>query len=543
MAAKKPWNASRHRVGHGLFDEINPMPQSSRTMRLLRILLVLAGAGVAALAQTNDTANIRQLSLQDCIQLTLQNDLDLQIDRYDASIPLYTLRAAYGAYDPTLFISGEHDHNEAGPRLLSGGFSVPGSVSDSDNFNGNITGLLPWGTTYTLGGNASDGYGNNFATRFTTNGNVITATRFPIPFENTGASATLHANQPLLKNLWIDSTRLNIRVAKNRLRYSEQTLRLQLMQTVTTLEKAYYELISDREKVEVQKQAVAAANQLVEENQKRVDVGALAPLDLESAKAQAKTSEADLSAARSTLAVQEHTIKQFITGQYSQWAATGIEPSGTLNTNREFFNLQDSWSKALSQRPELLQAKLDLEKAGIQLKYDRNQLFPELDVFGTFGYNGTGKEFSGALYDIQKRDRPYYIFGGSISIPLARTTARNNYRADKATLEQTILKVKQKERDIMLAIDNDIRQAQSNYEQMLARREAVAFAQKDLDAEKKKLESGKSTPYTVLQKQRDLTKARGDEIQAQASYNESVSQLSLDEASTFERLGLKLEVK
>src|SRR6267142_2794864 len=104
MAAKKPWNAGRHRVGHGLFDEINPMPQSSRTMRLLRILLVLAGAGVAALAQTNDTANIRQLSLQDCIQLALQNDLDLQIDRYDASIPLYTLRAAYGAYDPTLFI-------------------------------------------------------------------------------------------------------------------------------------------------------------------------------------------------------------------------------------------------------------------------------------------------------------------------------------------------------------------------------------------------------------------------------------------------------
>src|SRR5437762_13955855 len=99
--------------GHAcLFDEIKWISQSSHTMRLLRILLVLASAGVVALAQTNAPTNVRRLSLQDCIQLALQHNLDLQIDRYNPQISLYNLGGAYGAYDPSLFLSGQHDHNE-----------------------------------------------------------------------------------------------------------------------------------------------------------------------------------------------------------------------------------------------------------------------------------------------------------------------------------------------------------------------------------------------------------------------------------------------
>ena len=112
--------------------------------------------------------------------------------------------------------------------------------------------------------------------------------------------------QPLLKNLWIDTNRLTVRVAKNRLKYSEQTLRLQIMQTVTTLEKAYYDLIYNQENVTVQQKALEAAQRLVVENRKKVEVGSLAPLDLESAEAQAASSEAALIAARSGLEVAEH---------------------------------------------------------------------------------------------------------------------------------------------------------------------------------------------------------------------------------------------
>src|SRR5258708_3038581 len=131
-------------------------------MRLFRILLVLASVGSVVLAQTNATPEVRKLSLQDCIQLALQHNLDLQIDRYNPEISLFNLRATYGDYDPNFSLSGQHDHNESGSQLLSGGFSVPGSITDDNSFSSVLNGLLPWGTTYSLGTGRpiSDTYGS-----------------------------------------------------------------------------------------------------------------------------------------------------------------------------------------------------------------------------------------------------------------------------------------------------------------------------------------------------------------------------------------------
>src|SRR3569832_2264968 len=117
-----------------MFDETKSMPQSPHSKRLLRILWVLAAAGTVGTAQTNTASNVRQLSLQDCIQLALQHNLDLQIDRYNPEISLFNLRGAYGAYDPAFTFSGQHDHNEAGSQLLGGGFIIPGSISDDNSF-------------------------------------------------------------------------------------------------------------------------------------------------------------------------------------------------------------------------------------------------------------------------------------------------------------------------------------------------------------------------------------------------------------------------
>jgi outer membrane protein TolC len=342
----------------------------------------------------------------------------------------------------------------------------------------------------------------------------------------------------------MDQARLNIRVAKNRLKFSEQTLRLQVIQTITRLEQAYYDLIYFRENVVVQQKAVELADRLVTENRKRLEVGALAPLDLQSAEAQAATTRAALIQAQSSLGTQERLVKQLITDQYrEQWANVPLEPSGALLAPAPVLNLQDSWSKGLAQRPELLQAKLDVERQGIQLKYSYNQLFPELDVFGSYGYNGSGVEFSDALYDLQQVERKVYSFGGQITIPLGNRAARNTHRSNKASMKQLVLTLKQLEQNIMINIDNDIGTIRANYDQVQATRNARQYQEAALEAEQKKLESGKSTTYTVLQVQRDLTAARGNEIQALDNYDKSLSQLSLDEGSTLERLGVNLEVK
>jgi outer membrane protein len=494
--------------------------------RLLGICLAFVTASLASFGQTNAPGKVRELSLQDCIELTLRHNIDLKIDRYNPEIQLYALRGAYGAYDPNLSLSGQHDHRESG-TVFQNNQIILGQKVDDNAFNSSIDGKLPWGTKYTISGSVRDSYG----------------TQGGFPFENSSGFASITGTQPLLKNFLFDDSMLTIRIAKNRLKYSEQTLRQQIMAKISTLEQAYYDLIYNRENVLVQEKAVELAERLVAENRKKLEVGTLAPLDLQSAEAQAASSRAAVIAARSQLGTQERVVKQIISEEYSGWAFVELVPTGTLTAQPPIVSLQDSWNKGLTQRPELVQAKLDIEQSGIQLKYDRNQLFPELDIFGTYGYNGTGREYSDFFYDVQQQNRPFYTYGGSITIPLTRTTTRNTYKSDKAKLQQNVLALKNLEQTVMIAIDNDIGTIRANFDQVHATRTAREYQESALDAEQKKLESGKSTTYTVLQVQRDLTSARGAEIQALDTYNKSLSQLSLDEGSTLERLGIRFEVK
>ncbi len=543
-------------------------------MKVLSLVLLLA-VSTTARAQTNaPTGEVRQLSLQECIELALKHNLDLQIERYNPEISLYNVKINYGAYDPTLNISGQHTHSEQGPQLLGGGFQVPGAVTDSDSFSSTLSGLLPWGTTYNLGTLSpfSDTYGtspgvvsdrNNPIVStipiYLTNGQpsplVLLQTNFAQiserrSFENGSGQVGITLAQPLLKNFWIDATRLNIRVAKNRLKYSEYALKLQIMQTVTALEQAYFDLIYSRENLIVQQKAVELAERLVAENKKRLEVGALAPLDLQSAEAQAASARAAVIAARSALGTQERVVKALITDQYLDWSNVELQPVGRLTAVRPILNLQDSWSRALSERPDIIQARLDIQKQRYQLQYDKNQLLPDLEAFGSYGYNGSspkqngvGGEFSDVFYNIQQQDQPFFMYGGRVSLPLWNGRARYAYKSDKASMQQLVLRQKQLEQQTMILIDNDVGTIRANYDQVQATRAAREYEEAALDAEQKKLASGKSTTYNVLLVQRDLTAARGNEIQALDTFNKSLSQLSLHESSTLQRLGIDFEVK
>ena len=147
------------------------------------------------------------------------------------------------------------------------------------------------------------------------------------------------------------------------------------------------------------------------------------------------------------------------------------------------------------------------------------------------------------MNEIAQGSRPSYTYGGQLIFPVGNTAARATYKKSKLAMEQLVLNLKKLEQTIMVTIDNDITQAKSSYQQVAATRAAREYAAEALAAEQKKLENGKSTTYTVLQMQRDLTTARGNEIQALANYNKALAQLSLDEGTTLQRLGINVEVK
>jgi outer membrane protein TolC len=485
---------------------------------------------LTASAQTNNPAgaNTRPLTMAESIDLALHHNFDVQIQRFDPRLALYNLRMAYGGYDPLLTAFGEHDYTRSG--FLAG---TPPSITRNDTVNAGLNGSLPWGMTYSLQGNLNQNHGSDW---------LGPSTFTPVDTSQ-GSEALIMVDQPLLKNLWVDQTRLTISVDKNRVKYSEQQLRLQLISSLSAVQNAYYELIYAGENVKVQEQALQLAQQLYDEDKKRVEVGTLAPLDEKQAESQVAAQRAAVLAAQQTLVDDENVLKNLITDDYGKMHDVDLQPTASFTAVKRVFSLQDGWTQGLTQRPDLLQARLDLEKAGIQLKYYKNQIYPQLDIYGSYGRAGASPEYAGAISDIRENDSPFYNYGVKFSIPLGNVAARNQYKQGKLTEEQALLAVKQLEQNVMVEIDNDIKNAEAAYERVGATHDASLYAEDALKAEETKLENGKSTSFIVLQLQTNLTTARSAEIRALADYNEALVQLDQDQGSTLDTLRIDVQMQ
>jgi len=553
-----------------LFDEPAQIKQARSPMQPLPCLLVSMIVITSALGAESEATPQRVMTLDDCIKAALLHNFDVQIRRLSPDISRYNLYVSYGGYDPTFSFSGEHDFNLSPGGVDAQGRPFQGTESESDRLSTGFQGLLPWGLFYNLGGSVSDQttfrpfsvpdpnspvasvdakpiFDTNLTTiigySLTTNyaGSINGLSASEIASGNIGL---LQLRQPVLKNFWIDSTRLNIAVNKRSLRISESDLRLQIMTSVTLVEQAYYNLIFALENVKVQEKALELADRLLAENKKKVEVGALAPLDEKQAQAQVAQSRADLLSAKNTLAIQENTLKNLITDQYRTIHDTEYVPAEKLLPVPQVFNLQQSWETGMRQRPELISARLNLEKQGYVVRFQKNQLFPQMDLIGTYGYSASSSRGYGDAFDqLGRGDSPFYSAGGQVSIPLGNRSARNSYKAAKAAKEQLALQVRQLEQTVMVEIDNAVKQAQSDFERVDATRQARIYAEAALDAEQKKLENGKSTSFEVLRLQRDLTTAASQEIRALADYNNDLAQLALQEGTTLERRRLTVEVK
>ena len=294
----------------------------------------------------------------------------------------------------------------------------------------------------------------------------------------------------------------------------------------------------------MQQEALGLAQTQLDQDRQRVQIGTLAQLDVQQDEAQVATSKANLIAAQYTLATDQNTLKSLLTDEYLRWHDKDIQPTATItNAPLQLFDLQDSWNKGMTQRPDLLQSRLNVEQQGIQLKYSRNQLFPSLDLIGTYGFNGTGQQFRDTFDQFGEGNRPFYSYGVQFSTPLSNVGPRNQYKAGKVTMQQLLLQLKQFEQNVMVEIDNAVKNAQSAYESVNATRQARIYAEAALDAEQKKYAVGKSTTFTVLQLQNTLTADRGQEIRALANYYEALVNLAQQEGSTLERNHINIEIK
>ncbi len=499
----------------------------------IAIALIGVGLGLPLRAET-----VRSLSLEECTRIALEHNLDIQINRLDPQLKSFTLAGTYESYDPTLSFGARHDYSLTQGGLDSNNLPYSGSENEANSVNGGLNGLLPWGLSYGLGVNLSDRWGDYLPVG---PGGVPLP---GVPFETTSGNAGIFTmRQPLLKNFWIDNTRLQIFLNKKNLKISELGLRSRVINTVTDVEAAYYNLIYAEDNVTVQEKALELAERLVAENKRRVEVGALAPLDEKQAESQAAANRADLLDARASRDTAERVLKNLLSDNYNEWMDVRVVPSEKLLALPQTLNLQDSWRKGMAERPDLLQARISVEQQTKVVSYSKNQLYPQLDLVGSYGYTGSGVEFNGALDQIGSLNNPYYSYGVAVTVPLANTGARNSFKSAKVTKEQLQLQLKQLEQSALILIENSMANARSSLERVEATRQAAVYAEDALKAEQTKLEKGKSTSFVVLQLQSNLTTARSAEIRALADYNINLARLAQNEGTTLERRNIELEVR
>lgn len=468
---------------------------------------------------------VRNITAEEVVQMALTNNLDILITRLNPEIDQFAINGLYGAYEPTLSVTAAHNYNALpGGVFTQTGQQFPPTLEDIDSYTPGLAGQLPTGLQYNFTGPVS---------RENITGEPV--------FYQSGPGVQL--SQPLLKNFWINSPRYQILVSRKTLKIDQLALRLQVMTVINNIKTAYYNLIYARENVEVERAAYDLAEETTREDIQRVKAGALAPLDEKQAESQAATAQSDLLTAQTALVQQENVLKGLLALRLGDWAGVTPVPTEHLLAVPENPDLQDCWRAGMEKRPDLLQAKATIEKQHLTVKFDYNQLFPELDVIGGYGRNATDLTFGQNLTTIRQGTYPFFSYGLSLSFPLGNSSARYNYKSARASLEQLLLQLKKVQSTVVLAIDNDVKTVRADLLKINSTRQAREYAEEALQAEQTKLEHGKSTSFFVLQLQSSLTSARSAEIRALADYNIALEQLAFDEGTTLERNRIELKIR
>jgi outer membrane protein len=512
------------------------------------LTLTLCATAAASAQTTNPPANTRFLSMRDCLDLALRHNLHLQIEHLTFEVAGDALSSAYGVYSPTYKFDASHGFDtilgDVDPRKFNPYF--PAEIT-TEKMGSELSGLAPFGFSYDLGGFVSKTEANtDFAS------DPEDAANFPggirrTDYYNAGGGLTMR--QHFLKDFWIDSDREVILTRRTELKMSEQALRFQIMTTLLAVELAYDDLINAREEIVVQEQALKLRQEFVAETKRRVQVGDLPPLEDAQAEAQLENTLTALAAARELFAARQNTLIGFLTDNYREWADVDVQPADALQAPPVEVNRSRSFQSALTSRPDLIEARLNVQKTGVGVKFRLNQLFPSLDMVGGYGGSSNPTDSSPFLSDVFafrnafSFHNPEYSYGVVLSFPLDNITERGNYRAGKAAKKIAELQLQNAEQAVLLQVGDFVNRVGSRFSQVASTHQARLYAEEALKSETEKFQNGFATTFEVLQFQQILISARTAEIRAEDEYNKILAQLAFAEGTILERHHLSLELK
>lgn len=374
----------------------------------------------------------------------------------------------------------------------------------------------------------------------------------------TSGSMDLQITQNLLQGFGSAVNGRNIRVQKNNVKVTDLQFKQQLITTVAAALNLYWDLVSFDEDVRSRQQEVRAAEQLLEDNKRQVQVGAMAEIEVTRAEAQLYAGRQDLTIAQTNLLQQETVLKNAL-------VRNGIAQAGLANVRvvpldrlaaipptDETRPIQDLSSQALAGRAEIEQARINIESNQLNLAGIKNSLKPTLQAFAELTNNGLSGEltalgaaeagvpylsggYGNLLAQIARRNFPNYSAGFSLNIPLRNRAAQSDYVTSLLELRQNQLNLQKSSNQVLVDVQNAViglQQARARYDAAVKSRE---LQDQTLAADQKRYSLGAATAFQVIQDQRDLATTLSNEVQAMANYTHA--RIAFDQA-----LGTTLDV-
>ncbi|HYL65128.1 MAG TPA: TolC family protein [Candidatus Methylomirabilis sp.] len=499
------------------------------------------------------------ISLQDAIELALENSLDIAVQRYypwiaDAGI-LKTKAGAVGYATPGSNLTGSTANLASfdyDPMLVSS-LSVSHATTPVNNPFISGTG----GTTLVNLASHSTIFDNTFSRGFETGTNVTAS------WNNTRSSSSSAANffnpvvqsnltvafsQALLAGRGIAVNTRNIRIAKTNRQIADWAFAQQAITTITNTINAYWELVYARANVKVDEQAVTVSQKLYSDNKKQFEAGTMSPLDVTQAASEVATDRQNLIVAQTVQLQDEQILKNAIAKDPMAANLINVEIITTDQPSQpaiiENPSFEDSIKEAFAKRPELQEQVLNIKNADIDLQATRNALLPSLTLtaqYSSIGLAGNSpargiqQGFGTTQNQVFHNTFPDYVGQLLLTLPFRNRAAQaDNVRALLSERQQETM-MQQLRNAALLDVRNTYIALTQDRAQVDAASQARALQQQTFEAEQKKYRLGASTVYNVILIQRDLIAAQGTELRALANLEEA--------KANYERaLGRTLEV-
>ncbi len=475
------------------------------------------------------------ISLADAAIRALQHNLDINISRQTKNSRLADIIVEQARFDPTLSVNGQY--NRVVNPLNRPVFGATGNdLTQITTFDQRTESVTVDATSNLItGGNVDLNYS---PTRTNVNQNVATGFLFN-PSYTGGLALTL--TQPLLRNAGIEVTKTFIRVAQNNATVEEHVFRDRVLTVLATVEQTYWEVVFANENLKVAEAALKAAQELLATNRAKAKAGIMSIVDVLQAEAAVASRVEQVLVAEKTIRDQEDQLRRLLNpAEEDLRQDLRLTPLDQPVVTLEPISLQEAIDIAIDQRPEIVQAKKNMETSDLNTKFAKNQILPTLSFQGTMGMAGLGKDYGNSVNNNFSGDFYNYGAGLVLSYPLGNRSAWSTYnkrQLEEKNAEASLVSVRQQ---IIVGVREAVRRVQTDFKRIETTRSARIMAEKQLQAEQERLKVGLSTTRFVLDFQRDLATAQGNELRATVDYNKSLSNLARHKATTLDRYNLQL---